>query len=147
MRADELHKLRDGTLNDVRAARHDIDLGIRMEYMPKRKWSRLDKRRARVMIQDIEKHHSLTVCDRTARRNELVLLAVGLYRWSNLRNRTAYTAYSDPQGVIYKDQNNKNRLMRTDELHKFNDGTLNDVRTALHDIASGIRMEYLPKRK
>ncbi|GKE89946.1 hypothetical protein Tco_1567421, partial [Tanacetum coccineum] len=26
-----------------------------MEYMPKRKWSGLDKRRARVMIQDIEK--------------------------------------------------------------------------------------------
>ncbi|GJX11411.1 hypothetical protein Tco_0201270 [Tanacetum coccineum] len=66
---------------------------------------------------------------------------------SNLRNRTAYTAYSDPQGVIYKDQNNRNRLMRTDKLHKFSDGTLNDVRTALHDIASGIRMEYLPKRK
>ncbi|GJR75272.1 hypothetical protein Tco_0087637 [Tanacetum coccineum] len=59
---------------------------------------------------------------------------------SNLRNRTAYTAYSDPQGVIYKDQNNRNRLMRTDELHKFSDGTLNDVRTAPHDIASGIRM-------
>ncbi|GKC20769.1 hypothetical protein Tco_1022919 [Tanacetum coccineum] len=55
MRADELHKLKDGTLNDVRTARHDIASGIRMEYMPKRKWSRLDKRRARVMIQDIEK--------------------------------------------------------------------------------------------
>ncbi|GJS13572.1 hypothetical protein Tco_0408044 [Tanacetum coccineum] len=66
---------------------------------------------------------------------------------SNLRNRTAYTAYSDPKGVIYKDQNNRNRLMHADELHKFSDGTLNDVRTALHDIASGIRMEYLPKRK
>ncbi|GJU74665.1 copia protein [Tanacetum coccineum] len=65
---------------------------------------------------------------------------------SNLRNRTAYTAYSDPQGVIYK-ESNINRLMRTDELHKFSDGTLNDVRTALHDIASGIRMEYLPNRK
>ncbi|GJZ31678.1 hypothetical protein Tco_0576725 [Tanacetum coccineum] len=26
------------------------------------------------------------------------------------------------------------RLMRTDELHKFSDGTFNDVRTALHDI-------------
>ncbi|GJW26145.1 hypothetical protein Tco_0039956 [Tanacetum coccineum] len=64
----------------------------------------------------------------------------------NLRNRTAYTAYSDPQGVIYKDQNNKNILMRTDELHKFSDGTLNDVRTALQD-ALGIRMEYLPKKK
>ncbi|GKB09877.1 hypothetical protein Tco_0843800 [Tanacetum coccineum] len=66
---------------------------------------------------------------------------------SNLRNRTTYTAYSDPQGVIYKDQNNINRLMRTDELHKLNDGTLNDVRTALYDITLGIRMEYLLKIK
>ncbi|GJZ04993.1 hypothetical protein Tco_0538268, partial [Tanacetum coccineum] len=66
---------------------------------------------------------------------------------SDLRNRTAYTAYSNPQGVIYKDQNNRNRLIRTDELHKFSDSTLKYVRTALHDITSGIRMEYLPKRK
>ncbi|GJV79206.1 hypothetical protein Tco_1515076 [Tanacetum coccineum] len=65
----------------------------------------------------------------------------------NLRNRTTYTAYSDPQGVIYKDQNNRNRLMCTDELHKCSDGMLNDVQTALHDIASRIRMEYLAKRK
>ncbi|GJZ16368.1 hypothetical protein Tco_0552045 [Tanacetum coccineum] len=65
----------------------------------------------------------------------------------NLRNKTAYTVYSDPQGVIYKDHNNINSLMRTDELHNFSDGTLNYVRTALHDITSGIRMEYLPKRK
>ncbi|GJW74727.1 hypothetical protein Tco_0134097 [Tanacetum coccineum] len=66
---------------------------------------------------------------------------------SNLRNKTAYTAYSDPQGVIYKDQNNKNRLMRTSELNKFSDDMLNHVRTALHDTTSGIKMEYLPKRK
>ncbi|GJY81590.1 hypothetical protein Tco_0494341 [Tanacetum coccineum] len=66
---------------------------------------------------------------------------------SNLRNRTTYTAYLDPKGVIYKDQNKRNRLMHADELHKFSDGTLNDIRTALHDIAKGIRMEYLPKRK
>ncbi|GKA87032.1 hypothetical protein Tco_0808743 [Tanacetum coccineum] len=63
------------------------------------------------------------------------------------QNRTTYTAYSDPQGVIYKDQNNRNRLMRTNELHKFSDSMLNDVRTALYDIASGVRMQYLPKRK
>ncbi|GKD74743.1 hypothetical protein Tco_1333025 [Tanacetum coccineum] len=61
---------------------------------------------------------------------------------SNLKNRTAYTAYPDPQGVIYKDQNNKNILMRTDELD-----TPNHVRTGLQDITSGIRMEYLPKKK
>nr|GEV47000.1 hypothetical protein [Tanacetum cinerariifolium] len=66
---------------------------------------------------------------------------------SNLRNKTAYIAYLEPKGVIYKDQNNKNILMCADELHKFRDGTLNDVWTALHDIASGIKMEYLPKRK
>ncbi|GJX09601.1 hypothetical protein Tco_0199460 [Tanacetum coccineum] len=41
----------------------------------------------------------------------------------------------------------RNHLMRTDELHKFNDGTLNHVRTALNDIATGIQIEYLPKRK
>ncbi|GKD29535.1 hypothetical protein Tco_1240313 [Tanacetum coccineum] len=65
---------------------------------------------------------------------------------SDLRRRTAYTAYSDPQGVIYIDQMNKNRLMRTGELYKFSDGTLDFVRTALHDIASDIRIEYLPKK-
>ncbi|GJX04278.1 hypothetical protein Tco_0190194 [Tanacetum coccineum] len=53
----------------------------------------------------------------------------------------------DPHGIIYVDQNRRKRLMRADELHKFSDGTLNDVRSALHDIAAGIRMEYLPMRK
>ncbi|GKB14113.1 hypothetical protein Tco_0848036 [Tanacetum coccineum] len=46
---------------------------------------------------------------------------------SNLRNRTTYTAYSDPKRVIYKDQNNRNRLRHADELHKFSYGVLNDV--------------------
>nr|GFA95149.1 hypothetical protein [Tanacetum cinerariifolium] len=35
-------------------------------------------------------------------------------------------------------------LMLIDELHKFNDGTLNDVRNALDDRLKGIRMQYLP---
>ncbi|GKE11237.1 hypothetical protein Tco_1414788 [Tanacetum coccineum] len=65
----------------------------------------------------------------------------------NLRDKTTYTAYLDPKGVIYKDQNNRNNLMCADELYKFSDGTLNDVRTVLHDIAKGIMMEYLPKMK
>nr|GFC00394.1 hypothetical protein [Tanacetum cinerariifolium] len=38
----------------------------------------------------------------------------------------------------------KNRLMRIDELHKFSDGTLNDVRNALDDHLKGIQMQYLP---
>ncbi|GKC57288.1 hypothetical protein Tco_1084886 [Tanacetum coccineum] len=40
----------DGTLNYYQTALHDITSGIRMEYLPKWKWSELDKRRARVMI-------------------------------------------------------------------------------------------------
>ncbi|GJX66709.1 hypothetical protein Tco_0301052 [Tanacetum coccineum] len=51
------------------------------------------------------------------------------------------------KSIIYKDDMDINRLMRIDELHKFSDGTLNHVRTALNDIATGIQMEYLPKRK
>ncbi|GJW03627.1 hypothetical protein Tco_1562483 [Tanacetum coccineum] len=66
---------------------------------------------------------------------------------SNLRVRTTYTTYSNPKRVIYKDQNNRNRLIRADELHEFINGMLNDVRTILNDIAKGIMMEYLPKRK
>nr|GEV38927.1 hypothetical protein [Tanacetum cinerariifolium] len=45
----------DGTFNYVRSALYDIAKGIRIEYLPKRKWSGLDKQRAWVMIQDINK--------------------------------------------------------------------------------------------
>ncbi|GJR43557.1 hypothetical protein Tco_1311660 [Tanacetum coccineum] len=48
-------------------------------------------------------------------------------------------------GFIYQNKHKKNRLMRIDELHKFSDGTLNDVRTALNDRLKGIRIEYLPQ--
>ncbi|GJU95878.1 hypothetical protein Tco_1320634 [Tanacetum coccineum] len=60
---------------------------------------------------------------------------------------TPYTAYPDIQGIIYQDEMDINRLMRTDELYKFSDGTLTYVRTALNDIATRIQMEYLPKRR
>nr|GEY65150.1 hypothetical protein [Tanacetum cinerariifolium] len=78
-------------------------------------------------------------------QNKLNLTKTDTYR-SNLRNKTTYTSYSDLYGIIYEDQFKRKRLMRADELHKFSDDTLNDVWTA-HDIAAGIRMEYLPMRK
>ncbi|GJV05287.1 hypothetical protein Tco_1338856 [Tanacetum coccineum] len=55
---------------------------------------------------------------------------------SNIFNRTPYTTYNNPQGIIYEDKYKRNRLMRTDELYKFSDKTLTFVRTILHDIAS-----------
>ncbi|GJR72901.1 hypothetical protein Tco_0085266 [Tanacetum coccineum] len=65
----------------------------------------------------------------------------------DISKKTPYTAYRNIQGIIYKDDMDKNHLMRTDELHKFSESTLNHVRTSLNDIATGIQMEYLPKRK
>nr|GEV31378.1 hypothetical protein [Tanacetum cinerariifolium] len=58
---------------------------------------------------------------------------------SDLKQKEAYTAYSNPRGFIYQNKDKKNRLIRIDELHKFSDGTLNDVRAALDDRLKGIR--------
>nr|GFB28778.1 hypothetical protein [Tanacetum cinerariifolium] len=63
---------------------------------------------------------------------------------TELKRREAYTAHSNPRGFIYQNKDKKNRLMRIDELHKFSDGTLNDVPNALDDLLKGIRMQYLP---
>nr|GFB47758.1 hypothetical protein [Tanacetum cinerariifolium] len=63
---------------------------------------------------------------------------------SDLKRHEAYTAYSNPRGFIYQNKDKKNRLMRIDELYKFSDGTLNDVRNALDDRLKGIRMQHLP---
>nr|GFC09328.1 hypothetical protein [Tanacetum cinerariifolium] len=62
----------------------------------------------------------------------------------DLKRREAYTTYSSPRGFIYQNKDKKNRLMRIDELHKFSDGTLNDVHNALDDRLKGIRMQYFP---
>ncbi|GJY53600.1 hypothetical protein Tco_0445264 [Tanacetum coccineum] len=64
---------------------------------------------------------------------------------SDLKRKDAYTTYSNPRGFIYQNKDKKNKLLRIDELHKFSDGTLDDVRTVLNDRLKGIRMEYLPQ--
>ncbi|GJZ99806.1 hypothetical protein Tco_0672357, partial [Tanacetum coccineum] len=65
----------------------------------------------------------------------------------DLRKRHPYTPYKDPQGFIYVDDFGRNRLMRTDELYKFSDGTLTRLLTSLNNITNNINMEYLPKRQ
>ncbi|GJW04069.1 retrovirus-related pol polyprotein from transposon TNT 1-94 [Tanacetum coccineum] len=77
-------------------------------------------------------------------QKKLNLTKPDTYR-SDLKQKEAYSAYSNPRGFIYQNKDKKNRLMRIDELHKFSDGTLNDVRTALDDRLKGIRMKYLPQ--
>ncbi|GKF54956.1 hypothetical protein Tco_0165296, partial [Tanacetum coccineum] len=47
--------------------------------------------------------------------------------------------------LLFLNKDRKNTLMRIDELHKFSDGILNDVRTTPDDRLKGIRMKYLPQ--
>ncbi|GJX16765.1 hypothetical protein Tco_0217597 [Tanacetum coccineum] len=75
-------------------------------------------------------------------QKKLNLTKPNTYR-SDLKQREAYTAYSNPRGFIYQNKVKKNRLMRIDEQHKFSDGILNDVWTAFDDRLKGIRMKYL----
>nr|GEU89153.1 retrovirus-related Pol polyprotein from transposon TNT 1-94 [Tanacetum cinerariifolium] len=75
-------------------------------------------------------------------KKKLNLTRPDTYR-SDLKRKEAYIAYSNPRGFIYQNKDKQNRLMRIDDLHKFNDGTLTDVRTALDDRLKGIRMKYL----
>nr|GEU62368.1 hypothetical protein [Tanacetum cinerariifolium] len=77
-------------------------------------------------------------------QKKLNLTKPDTYR-SDLKRKEAYTAYSNPKGFIYQNKDKKNRLMWVDELHKFSNGTLTDVRTMLDDRLKGIRMKYLPQ--
>ncbi|GJU76854.1 hypothetical protein Tco_1273924 [Tanacetum coccineum] len=106
----------------------------------------------RLRLQDIEDMLILLVQGKLTNLNlgvesyqkKLNITKPDTYR-SDLKRRDAYTTYSNPRGFIYQNKDKKNKLMRIDELHKFSDGTLDDVRTALNDRLKGIRMEYLPQ--
>nr|GEX11507.1 reverse transcriptase domain-containing protein [Tanacetum cinerariifolium] len=96
-----------------------------------------------------KKHRHSTACERSLTRcqklpKKLNLTKPDTYRF-DLKSKEAYTAYSNLRGLIYQNKDNQNGLMRSDELHKFSDGTLNDVRTTLDDRLKGIRMKYLPQ--
>nr|GEY54410.1 hypothetical protein [Tanacetum cinerariifolium] len=101
----------------------------------------------RLRIQDIEdmllllvqgKLTNLTVEERFA-------FNVSFRMFTRSIRKEACSAYSNPRGFIYQNKDKQNRLMRIDELHKFSDGTLTNVRTALDNRLKGIQMKYLPQ--
>nr|GEU56324.1 hypothetical protein [Tanacetum cinerariifolium] len=55
IRSDELYKFSDGTLTRLISSLEDITKNIDKEYLPKRTWSTLEKKRAYFMIKDINK--------------------------------------------------------------------------------------------
>nr|GEX94326.1 hypothetical protein [Tanacetum cinerariifolium] len=99
----------------------------------------------RLRIQDIEDMLLLLVQGKlTNLTKKLNLTRPDTYR-CDLKRKEAYIACSNPRGFIYQNKDKQNRLMRIDELHKFSDEMLTDVRTALDDRLNGIRMKYLPQ--
>nr|GEV25163.1 reverse transcriptase domain-containing protein [Tanacetum cinerariifolium] len=104
----------------------------------------------RLRIQDIEdmllllRHVEDLQLGVKSYQKRLTLTKLDSYRF-DLKRKEAYTAYSNLRGFIYQNKDERNRLMRIDELHKFSNGTLTDVRTALDDRLKGIRMQYLPQ--
>nr|GEX69443.1 hypothetical protein [Tanacetum cinerariifolium] len=65
----------------------------------------------------------------------------------DLQKTHPYTPYQDAKGFIYVNSLERNRLMHSDELYKFSDGTLTRLLTSLEDITKNIYMKYLPKRR
>ncbi|GKC60846.1 hypothetical protein Tco_1088444 [Tanacetum coccineum] len=55
MRSDELYKFSDRTSTRLRTSLVNITKKIRMEYMPKSRWSTLEKKRANILIKEIDK--------------------------------------------------------------------------------------------
>nr|GEU90081.1 hypothetical protein [Tanacetum cinerariifolium] len=117
---DKLYKFKDGDFKRLRISRH-------RGYVTASCSKKADKSDS---VESYQKKLNLTKPD--------------TYR-SDLKRKEAYIAYSNPRGFIYHNKDKQNRLMRIDELHKFSDGTLTDVRTALDDRLKGIRMKYLPQ--
>ncbi|GJR01638.1 hypothetical protein Tco_0524622 [Tanacetum coccineum] len=147
---DKLYKFREGDFKRLR--RQDIEDMLLLLVQDKLTNLNLEERYAlnvalrmftRRVIQERVEDLQLGV---ESYQKKVNLQRPDSYR-SDLRRMTSYTAYPDIQGIIYEDELNRKRLMRTNELYKFSDGILNYVRTALSDIDRGIEMDYFPKRK
>ncbi|GJW65732.1 hypothetical protein Tco_0117616, partial [Tanacetum coccineum] len=148
---DQLYRFREGDFK--RLSHQDIEDILRLLVQGKLTNLNLDERFAlnvalrmytrRIIIQECVEDLQLAV---KSYQKKINLSRPDSYH-SDLRKITPYTTYHNIQGIIYQYDMDINRLMRTDELHKFSDGTLNHVCTALNNIATGIHMEYLPKRK
>ncbi|GJU17265.1 hypothetical protein Tco_1145231 [Tanacetum coccineum] len=59
-----------------------------------------------------------------------------------LHQFTPYTIINHPLGVVYEGVNDRKRLIRDNELHKFCDGTLNKVLNKLQIILRNNRLGY-----
>ncbi|GKA59100.1 hypothetical protein Tco_0758413 [Tanacetum coccineum] len=110
---DKLYKFKEGDFNRLRI--QDIEDMLLLLVQGKLTNLTIEERLAfNVSMRVFKKHCHLKACGRS------------LIRCRKLPKE------AQPHKAGYN-KDKKNRLMRIDELHKFSDGTLNDVRTALDD--------------
>nr|GEZ81750.1 hypothetical protein [Tanacetum cinerariifolium] len=162
---DKLYKFKEGDFN--RLCIQDIEdilllLGIRMTYLPQTIWRRSDKERAATMIHAINKQlktrrimrslekfvgklSNLTVEERFAFDVSLRMFTRSIVIQRRVEDlQLGVESYQKRLNLTQPDTYRPDlKLMRIDELHKFNDETLNDVRNTLDDRLKGIRMQYL----
>ncbi|GKA34087.1 hypothetical protein Tco_0720516, partial [Tanacetum coccineum] len=129
------------SITKTKAAKYDIIEGIK-DMVPSL-WSPVKMFTRRVVILKRVKDLQLGV---KSYQKKLNITRPETFR-SDITKMTSYTTYNNPQGIIYEDKFKRNRLMHSDELYKFCDGTLTSVRRVLHDIASSLEMDYLPKKR
>ncbi|GJX90401.1 hypothetical protein Tco_0343727 [Tanacetum coccineum] len=128
LRTEELYKFSDGTLTLVRNTLDQMLKNLRLGYnkaMERRKWTATDQKQTRIMIKDINQQ---LLHKRIMRSLEKFVVP--------------YTTFLEPQGVIYKDKLKRKRLLRTEELYKFSDGTLTLVRNTLDQMLKNLRLGY-----
>nr|GEV31380.1 UBN2 domain-containing protein [Tanacetum cinerariifolium] len=118
------------------------------DLIPSTMWSSVTPSSECFIMNVYKKHCHPKACGRSLIRcqkltKKLNLTRPDTYR-SDLKRLLTYSTYPNPRGFIYQNKE-KNRLKRINELHKFSNGTLNDVWTALDDILKRIRMQYLPQ--
>ncbi|GJS03434.1 hypothetical protein Tco_0319942, partial [Tanacetum coccineum] len=72
-------------------------------------------------------------------------LRIESYHWdaTDYSFKEDYTIVPKPRAVIYRDRNDQRKLMRLNEIHKFNDGTLRRVMEKLDHMVKDFHLfEY-----
>nr|GEZ70865.1 hypothetical protein [Tanacetum cinerariifolium] len=74
-----------------------------------------------------------------SKRRIIAVTDLKIVEWHSYKHLDWITVRRDDDKLYKFKEGDFKRLMRIDELHKFSDGTLNDVRNALDDRLKGIR--------
>ncbi|GJV33299.1 hypothetical protein Tco_1393699 [Tanacetum coccineum] len=161
LRADELYKYSDGTLKSVRDEIHHRVLDFHLDYnpeIPKRKWTAIDRKRAGLMIELIDKQlremdiiinlerlvgaRELEMDYKLMTRTKKLYITKPQKTFPDIEFKEPYTSSYDPPGIVYEDLDKQKRVLRADELYKFSDGTLKSVLDEIHHRVLDFRLDY-----